>query len=255
MEKQSTFLLQRFSDGAGGTDTGTDKDTGAGDTDIDTDTGAGGTDTGTDKDKNTGKGASKPFATFPDEQSLMSRIQRESKKSQAVFLKELGVEKPEDLKNIVVDYNKQKQDSMTEIDKLKKQAQDAETARDTATNSANSALRMADAKLIAQGLGVKTERIDKFLRLVDLNEVDVKDNKVDVQSLKGLLIQELEDMPEFKTQTTTSQGGGGDFSGSGKGEGGSGSDLLTMDAIRNMSSDQVADRIEEIRTFMTKKNK
>lgn len=88
--------------------------------------------------------------------------------------------------------------SLDEVERLKLEKQDADQKAADATARANARLVAADAKLAAQTAKVKSDRIDAFLKLVDLSGVEVDDDgNVDTKALKKLIDAGVKDYPEF----------------------------------------------------------
>lgn len=88
--------------------------------------------------------------------------------------------------------------SMSEMERL--QAEKAEVEQRAAELQAKSDAKLirADAKLAAQTAKVKSDRIDAFLKLVDLSGVEVDDDgNVDTKALKKLIDAGVKDYPEF----------------------------------------------------------
>jgi len=190
----------------------------------------------------------KPFATFPDEKSFMARIKREAANQQAEFLKSLGFEDENKLKDLVAAQKKKEQDEMTEAQKLQQQLKALEGERDTALTRAETVARTTEAKLLATELGVSPTRINHFLKLADIGDIKVyKDGGVDTETMKTRLSALLNELPEFKG-TPAAPRGGGDFGGSNTPK-----PKLTIDQIKTMTKEEIADRIVEVREVMGQK--
>jgi len=247
MFKATRWLeLQLFNEGGG--DGGSGGSGGAGDGGAGDNGGQNSTGTG-------GQGGSggevKPFVSFPDEASFMSRIKREGSKQIGDFLKTLGFEKQEDLKAILDTHNANVEASKTELQKAQDRAKNLETERNTAIEHANAVLRKADAKLQAAALGIKPERVDFALKLASIDAVEVKDGVVDSAAIKAALETVLKDLPELKG-VAVPPSGGGEFNG---GSNGGGKPPLTMELIQNMSVAESEARLPEIMEFLSKNSK
>lgn len=210
----------------------------------------GGKPTGDSKPADDGKptdgGNKKPFATFPDEKSFMARIKREAQNMQSEFLKSLGIENEDELKAILEAEKKRKEDQMTEAEKLQKQLAELETERNQALERAEQTARNTEAKILALELGVNPARINHFLKLADLSDVKVyKDGSVDTETMKGKLSELLKELPEFKGATAPAPQGGGDFGGSNNQK-----PSLTIEQIKSMSKEEIAENIEEVRKIL-----
>lgn len=193
--------------------------------------------------KQTDSSKKEPFAVFDDERSFMSRVGREAKKQVSQLLQSLGVEKEDDLKNIVDSQRQAEEAKKTELEKLQGKLTKAEQDREKAISTANQRLLNAEIKLLANELGFVNP--DLAIKLVDQSSLEVTDTG-EVKGVKEALAVVLQDNPYLKGQTGTPKAGE-DFS--------SGTDtksLLTMDRIKNMSTDEVASRLPEIMDFMAK---
>lgn len=197
--------------------------------------------------KNDGGGnEQKPFATFPDEASFHSRLQRETEKQFGSLLESLGIESKEQLTTIVEDRKRQEQEALTESERLQQQLEQYKQQSEKATELANRTVVNSEARLTAINLGVEPKRINHFLKVVDLNEVKVVDGVADQEKLKELLSATLEEIPEFaKKPTAPPQGAGDHFNG-----GSNGNAPLTLAQIKNMSKEEIAERIDEVRQVM-----
>ena len=113
-----------------------------------------------------------------------------------------------------------KKEQMTEAEKLKAAKDEAEAKAAESQTIANKKLVRADAKVAAVAAGVKAERVNRFLKLVDLSDVDVDDKtgEPDSDAIKAAITEALEDVPEFKAGDGKGGESGGDFSSSGSGK-------------------------------------
>lgn len=108
---------------------------------------------------------------------------------------------------------KAKREKMDEAERLKAEKADAEKAANDAVARANQRLVLADAKVAAVTAGVKGDRVDKFLRLVDLDDITVDDDgTIDTKAIAKAVKATLDDLPEFKGTTNGRTGNsGGEF--------------------------------------------
>jgi hypothetical protein len=108
-----------------------------------------------------------------------------------------------------------KKAEMSESDKLKAEKEEAEKKATEAHGHAAQMLIKADAKVAAINAGVAAKHVDKFLRLVDLSEVELNDKgDPDKAAIKAAIESELEDSPMFKAEEGAAGASGGDFGGS-----------------------------------------
>ncbi len=204
-------------------------------------------------------GEPKPFAIFPDEASFMGRVSREAKKLFKTQLKELGFENEAQfrdaiakIKNTRTEPSKGKGGKEGEpgtIDPdIELKIRQANEARDEAIRKANNTLKLSEAKIQAIALGVNPERVNHFLKLANLDDVSVNDGEVDINELKSVLTELLNEVPEFKAKPTVPKGGT-DFGGAGSGE----PKPLTLDQIKHMSTEEIMERIDEVNALLGNK--
>lgn len=188
-----------------------------------------------------------PFAVFPDEASFMGRVSREAKKQVNELLKGLGIEKEAELKSILQSHRENIEKNKTDLEKAQEAANLATRERDEALNKANRILKTTEAKVQALASGIKPERLDYFLKLVDLESVEVSDGAVDVDSLRGNVEKVLKEFPELKGSQPAASKGGQDFNQ------GAANNFLTLEAIKNMSAEEAERRLPEIMEFLSKR--
>lgn len=192
-----------------------------------------------------------PFAVFPDEKSFMSRVSREAKKEFSEMLKSLGLEKESDLKTVIQSHRDSMEKSKTDLERAIETAQKATEDRERTLRYANDLLRKSEAKVQALSLGVKPERIDFLLKLADLDSVEVDNGAVDSGAVKNALELIVKDFPELRNTTqqppapASQPKAGQDFSGSGHKM-----DLLSVEVIKNMSTEEAERRMPEIVQFL-----
>lgn len=191
---------------------------------------------------------SKPFAVFPDEASFMGRVSREAKKQVNEFLKSLGVEKEDELKQILSAHREGIEKSKSELDKAREAAAKAQKERDEFVGALNTTLKLNEAKVQALANGIKPERLDYVLKLVDLSEVEVKDGAVDSKAVEGAISKVLKDFPELRaTNQVPASKGGQDFSNPAAQE------LLTLESVKAMSVEEVERRLPDIMKLLERK--
>lgn len=108
---------------------------------------------------------------------------------------------------------------MDEVDRLKAELADRDKALE-AKDAANLSGRVETrAERLAIAAGVNPKRVDRFMRLLDLTDLDslATDGKPDDDAIKALVDAELDATPEFKGAASgaTSTPTGADFTGAG----------------------------------------
>jgi phosphotransacetylase len=179
---------------------------------------------------------------FPDEKSFMQRVQRESKKQVNEFVKSLGFENDSQLKELIQKQKEQEESQKTEYQKLQESLQQKEQY----INQMNQNLKQNEIKMQMLNAGVKSEKINYALKLIDANDIDYSDGKLDVDKLNKSLEDVLKEFPELKGGSQI-KSGGQDFSKS------TPPDLLTMEMIKNMSPSEMEKRMDEVLKFLSKK--
>ncbi len=103
---------------------------------------------------------------------------------------------------------------LDDVARLEAEKADAEKAAADALAKANGILVKAEAKGAALAAQVKPDRVDAFLRTVDLADVEVDaDGTVDAKALATIIDDGLKALPEFKAAPPAPGSGGGDFAG------------------------------------------
>jgi hypothetical protein len=98
---------------------------------------------------------------------------------------------------------------MTEADRLKAEKAEAEKAAEERTSAANARVIRAEAKVAAVAAGVKPDRAAKFLKLLDLDGVELDDQgDPDGKAIAAAIKSTLDDFPEFKGTATKGASGG-----------------------------------------------
>lgn len=194
------------------------------------------------------KGDKKPFIEFPDEASFMSRVGREAKKAQKEFLKTLGIEKEEDLADIVKAFRENEEKGKTELQRLKDAVEKANKDKDDALTKSQKVALDAEAKVIAIGLGIDPDKVKHALKLADFSEVKVEDGEVDSKTVKAAIEAVIKELPELVKKDGGHGKGGSNFNGNQD-------ELLSMDVIKAMSAEEAEKRMPEIMKFLEKNSK
>lgn len=98
--------------------------------------------------------------------------------------------------------------AMTEAEKLTAEKDEAEKRAAEAAEAANGRVVRAEARVALAAAGIKTERIDRAIRLLDLSGVAVDDNgDPDVAAITGQIDALLKDFPELKGVAQTGAAG------------------------------------------------
>lgn len=192
-----------------------------------------------------GEGGNKePFATFPDEQSFMTRVSREAKKQFNSLVENLGFGSDEELKNMIKAKKDADEADKTDLEKALSQNADLLVERDNAIGKANNVLKHAEAKITASALGVNPERINYLMKLINLNDVQMIDGNPDKDSLKMQIQQVITDIPELvQQQGGLPNKGGSSFNGNTQ-------KPLSYELIKSMTKEEIASRMDEIKSFM-----
>jgi hypothetical protein len=179
---------------------------------------------------------------FPDEKAFIDRVKREAKKLNNDFVKSLGFESDAQLKELVQKQKDAEEAQKTEYQKLQEQLQ----AKEQYINQVNRNLKLNEVKMEALNAGIKKERIDYALKLIDVDAIDFNDGQLNKEQLNDKINGLLADFPELKSMTGT-QKAGQDFSKS------TPPDMLTMDIIKSMSPSEMEKRMDEVLKFLSKK--
>lgn len=191
------------------------------------------------------EGAGAPFASFPDEKSFMSRVGREARKQMTTMLTNLGIKDEAELKTFMASKKASTEAERTELEKALQTQADLIVERDNALSGANTTLKRAELKVASQEAGIKADRINIVMKLIDMEDIDIVDGVVDQVGLKEQIGKIIKVMPELVQvgQTLPSKGG----------ESFTGSDTkpLSLELIKTMTKEQVASRLPEIQKFMS----
>lgn len=98
---------------------------------------------------------------------------------------------------------------LDEVELLKAEKADAEKARLDAERGALAVRVETVAERAALAAGVRAERVERFMRLVDLTDLDalVEDGKPDSAAIGTLVAKALDDVPEFKAPPAAGRSG------------------------------------------------
>lgn len=110
------------------------------------------------------------------------------------------------------------QQSLGEADRLKAEKTQLEQEREDARAEVLATKIETSAERAAIAAGVKPDRVDRFMRLVNLADVDdlTVDGKPDTEAIKAAVATALADVPEFKgTPAKTGSSGSDDMNGTG----------------------------------------
>ncbi|HEX3043546.1 MAG TPA: hypothetical protein VHY08_02225 [Bacillota bacterium] len=186
-----------------------DKDTGGG----------GGADDNTSHEKTPagGGGQNNEQIVFPNQASFMERVKREGRSQFNEFIKELGFEKPEDLKTLVTKAKETEEKNKTDLQKA--QEDNTNLKRENEQVKKNAEKTLIDAALLIQAAqaNVKADRIKAFLKLVNPSGITVVDGIADENAVKTAIGNTLKEFPEFLTKPGTDNGGE-DFGSGGGGQ-------------------------------------
>lgn len=101
---------------------------------------------------------------------------------------------------------------MDDAERAKAEKADAEKASAELVATANKRIVKTEAKVAALAAGVKPDRMSPFMRLVDLDDIEVDDEgEVDEAALKKAIEAALKDAPEFKGTPGKGGASGGEF--------------------------------------------
>jgi hypothetical protein len=180
--------------------------------------------------------------TFDNEKAFMARVQREAKKQVQDFVKTLGFESDGQLKEVIQKQKDFEESQKTEYEKLQEQLQQ----KTEYINKVNENLKFNEVKMEALNAGIKPERLNYALKLLDVNNIDFADGKINKDQLNTNLNNLLSEFPELKG-SQGQQKAGQDFSQAKT------NDLLTLEAIKNMSVEEAERRLPDILKFLEKK--
>lgn len=138
------------------------------------------------------------------------------------------------------------QQAMTESDRLKAEKVDAEKAVADAKAEVLATRVEAAAGRAAVAAGVNAAKVDRFMRLVDLDvEALTADGKPDADAIKAHVAKVVEEWPEFKA-SGAGNGQGGNGSSGGEFNGGGGGKVWTKAEIAKLSTEEYEKHEDEI---------
>lgn len=142
----------------------------------------------------------------PEQQAAIDRIVAERvKRAEGIAAKRAQQEAEEAARRAQMD----------ETERLKAEKADAEKRAEEAMTQATKVLVNAEARIAAAAAGAKPERIDRILRLLDLDDVTAEDGKVDTEAISAAVKALKAEVPELFGPAQPPARSGGDMSGSG----------------------------------------
>lgn len=134
--------------------------------------------------------------------------------------------------------------AMTETARLAGEKDELENRARSLEESANKRAVLSEAKAQAAAMGIKADRLNYLLRLVDLSEVSTgEDGEPDLKAIKSAVEQVAKDFPEILSGSGMSRAGG-DFSKANGNE-----TPLSEEIIGRMSNAELRRRLPEIKAF------
>lgn len=138
---------------------------------------------------------------------------------------------------------------MTAEEKAEADRKDREKAIAERETAANNRIINLELKAAASGAGVPAKKLERFLKVVSREEIEVDENgSVDQTKVAAAIREVLDEMPEFKG-SGQQQGPGGDFNGQ------SGSVKYTPAQIAEMTPAEISKDWDEIQKSMAFHNK
>jgi hypothetical protein len=134
-------------------------------------------------------------------------------------------------------------EQMDELERVKAEKADAEKTASDAVSERDRILIQSKAEVAALAAGVSAERLEKAIRLLDLEGVTVDEGKVDAKAI-GKAVEKLKgEIPELFGSSSADRNGG-DFGG------GAGKRTFTSDEVKAMSPKEYAEHRDEIMAAM-----
>jgi hypothetical protein len=180
--------------------------------------------------------------TFENEKAFMARVQREAKKQVGEFVKALGFESDNQLKEVVQKQREFEESQKTEYQKLQEQLQQKTEYIEKVNNN----LKLNEVKMEAINAGIKPERLNYALKLLDVESLEFTDGQLNKEQLNTNINSLLSEFPELKGNNNTKKAGQ-DFSQT------KNNDLLTLESIKSMSVEEAERRLPDILKFLEKK--
>lgn len=135
-------------------------------------------------------------------------------------------------------------------EKAEAERKDREEAAAKREEAANNRLINMEIRDVARDLGVSAKKLDRFLKVVDRDNIQVdEDGNIERSAVETAVKGVLADMPEFKG-TGGSRGPGSDFGG-----GDTGGAKYTLAQINDMSPEEVAKNYDDVMKSMASHNK
>jgi len=186
---------------------------------MDKDTGGGGANDNNNNENPPagGDGQNKEQIIFPNQASFMERVKREGRSQFNEFIKELGFEKPEDLKTLAAKAKETEEKNKTDLQKAQEDNTNLKRENEQVKKDAEKTL--IDAALLVQAAqaNVKPDRIKAFLKLVNSSGITVVDGVPDETAVKTAIGDTLKEFPEFLSKPGNDNGGE-DFGSGGGGQ-------------------------------------
>jgi hypothetical protein len=186
---------------------------------MDKDTGGGGANDNNNNENPPagGDGQNKEQIIFPNQASFMERVKREGRSQFNEFIKELGFEKPEDLKTLAAKAKETEEKNKTDLQKAQEDNTNLKRENEQVKKDAEKTL--IDAALLVQAAqaNVKPDRIKSFLKLVNSSGITVVDGVPDETAVKTAIGNTLKEFPEFLSKPGNDNGGE-DFGSGGGGQ-------------------------------------
>jgi hypothetical protein len=133
---------------------------------------------------------------------------------------------------------------MTAEEKAEAERKEREEAAQKREAKANERIVNLEIKDVARELGVSSQKMDRFLKVVDRDDLKIdEDGNVERSAVEAAVKAVLADMPEFKG-STSSKGPGADFGGQ---QGGA---KYTLAQIQGMSAKEIAADYDEVQKSM-----
>jgi hypothetical protein len=129
----------------------------------------------------------------------------------------------------------------SETEKLQTQLEQANNRATETQQKAAQRVARTEAKIAAQSLDARPDRLDAILKQADLSKAVRDDGEVDDAAVRTAVEAVLKDYPEWKKSSTTSQSGG-----ELNGGGGNGKPTFTRKQLEDMPPEEMAARIDEI---------
>lgn len=139
---------------------------------------------------------------------------------------------------------------LTAEEKAKEEREAKEKIAAERETKANTRIINLEIKDVARELGVTSQKLDRFLKVVDRDDLTVDENgDVDRKAVEAAVKAVLVDMPEFKGSTSP-KGPGAEFGGSGNNGA-----KYSLEQIKSMKPDEIAKDYDEVMKSMQIHNK